>query len=124
MVRLDRAFHDGKPETGAFHLKLRVMFFYPVEPAENMWEIRAGNSDAVVLHPDQDIVPALRTADLDLQILVGVLFQRVLDEIEQHLRPVETVSLKGDFVIVKAHGNIRLLAADDGFEALQDILHA
>ena len=68
--------------------------------------------------------PACSQPISDPQAGVGVLFEGVFDEVEEHLGPVEAVAVEDEVRIRHGDGDFRLLGADDGFEALEDVLDA
>ena len=57
-VGFDGALDDGEAEAGAFDFLLRVVFFHPVETAEDVRQVGARDADAVVRHPDPVVVVA------------------------------------------------------------------
>ena len=70
------------------------MLLHAEEAFENEWEIGVGNADAVVGYGDLDLVGCdFFRHDCDLHRLGSVLFQRVLDEVEKNLGPIERVAL-------------------------------
>ena len=94
---LDGALDDRESEAGALDFLLRVVFLDPVEAAEDVRQVGAGDADAVVGDPDADGRRRRSiAADLDLEAGVGVLLEGVLDQVEEHLGPVEAVALEDE----------------------------
>ena len=123
-VGLDGAFDDGEAESGAFDFLLRVVFFHAEEAAENVWEIGAGDADAVVRDPDALGCAVGLAADFDVESVVRILFEGVFDEIEEDLRPVEAVAPHDERGVRHGDAHDGVLVADDGFEAFEDVFDA
>ena len=120
----DGAFDDRKSEAGAFDFALGVVFFHPIEAAEDMGQVGAGDADAIVGDPGADEVVLFLAADFHVQAGVGILFEGVFDQVEQHLGPVEAVAVQLEFGVRHEYLDMRFLAADDRLQAFEHVLDA
>lgn len=93
-VRLDGAAHDAEAEAGAFDL-WGVMFVAAEEALEDEGQIMRGDADAVVSDLEHAMTVTPAALHTDVEAGVGVLFQRVFDEVGEDLIPVKAVATHG-----------------------------
>lgn len=120
----DRAFHDGEAQPGPFDFLLGMVFFDSEKPAENVRKIGAWDSHAVICDPDADRLPREFATDLDSEAAVRVLLERVFDEIEKDLRPVEPIPLQHTIRVWHRDDHFGVLITDDRFETFENVLDA
>ena len=92
------SFNNGEAKSGSFDLSLGVVFFNAVKAFENEGEIGARDSDSVVRDADGKVaLLVFLGVDSDLQGDCGILFEGILNKIEENLGPVEMISGDLDF---------------------------
>ena len=91
------------------------MFFDAVEAAEDIREVVRRDSFTVVSDIDFDLASlfTLAASDLNFERFIWVLFDRVFDEVEHHLAPIEAVSLDGEMRFWEFKGDLDALIFDD-----------
>src|ERR1035437_7305768 len=120
-VRFHGALDDRQPEACALDFVLRMMLLYPVETPEDMGKMGGWNPDPVVGHPDMHRLTDPLAADFHRQFLVGILFEGVLDEIEENLGPVKAVAMNRERRVRDGDADGGSLALYHRFEALDHI---
>ena len=125
LVGFDGSFDDGEPEASAFDFTLMMMLFDAVEAFEDEGKIGAGDAYSVVGDPEDNVAFLVAAgADLEFKRFGGVLFECVFNEIEEDLIPVKAITNQSKVFISDFEADLGLLLVDNGFQPLDDILHA
>ncbi len=100
------------------------MFFDAIKATENMRQVIARNADAIVADPYPPRVVCFIATNFNAQTRAWVLLERIFDEVEKNLCPVEAITVNEQAFFRQQVSHIGVLVADHRLKALEHIVDA